>query len=55
MKKEARKRTNLFEVAESQQGFFTAKQAERAGFLNTNHGYHVKAGNWIREGRGSIA
>ena len=52
MKQEARKRTNLFEVAESQQGFFTAKQAEKAGFLNTNHGYHVKAGNWIREGRG---
>ena len=52
MKQETRKRTDLFELAESQQGFFTAKQAEKAGFLNKNHGYHVKAGNWIREGRG---
>lgn len=52
MKRTVRKRTELFELAESQQGFFTAKQAEKAGFLNKNHGYHVKAGNWIREGRG---
>ncbi len=52
MKKEARKRIDLFELAESQQGFFTAKQAGTAGFLNKNHGYHVKAGNWVREGRG---
>jgi len=52
MKQEARERTELFELAESQQGFFTAKQAEKAGFLNKNHSYHVKAGNWIREGRG---
>lgn len=42
----------LFELAESQQGFFTAKQAESAGYTKTNHSYHVKSGNWLREARG---
>lgn len=42
----------LFEIAEAQQGFFTAKQAKGAGFAENTHPYHVKAGNWIREHRG---
>ena len=42
----------LYEVAQSQQGFFTAKQAIRAGYSEKMHTYHVKAGNWIREHRG---
>lgn len=42
----------LFEIAEPQQGVFTAKQAEDAGFLQTNHAYHAKRGDWIREERG---
>ena len=42
----------LFEVAERQQGFFTAKQAKAAGFAENTHPYHVQAGNWIREHRG---
>ena len=42
----------LFEVADSQQGFFTARQAEEAGFIRSNHSYHVSAGHWIREERG---
>jgi predicted transcriptional regulator of viral defense system len=42
----------LYEVARSQQGFFTTKQAIRAGFSEKVHAYHVKAGNWIREHRG---
>ena len=42
----------LFEIAEAQEGLFTAKQAESAGFSTKNHGYHVDAGNWIREHRG---
>ena len=41
----------LFAVAESQGGYFTAKQAEEAGFDRTNHTYHVRAGNWEREHR----
>lgn len=42
----------LFEAAEQQQGFFTAKQAKAAGFAENTHPYHVQAGNWIREHRG---
>ena len=42
----------LFDVAEGQQGFFTAKQAKAAGFAENTHPYHVQVGNWIREHRG---
>jgi len=42
----------LFAIAESQGGYFTAKQAEEAGFDRTHHAYHVRAGNWQREHRG---
>jgi predicted transcriptional regulator of viral defense system len=42
----------LHEIAQSQQGFFTTKQAIRAGFSEKTHSYHVNAGNWIREHRG---
>ncbi len=42
----------LFEIAEGQQGYFTAKQAQAAGFDKKNHHYHVRSGNWIRECRG---
>ena len=42
----------LFAVAETQGGFFTAKQAEDAGFDRTHHAYHVRTGNWVREHRG---
>jgi predicted transcriptional regulator of viral defense system len=48
--KEAARR--LQEIAQSQQGFFTTKQAIRAGFAEKVHAYHVNAGNWIREHRG---
>jgi predicted transcriptional regulator of viral defense system len=43
---------NLFAIAEGQGGFFTAKQAELAGFDRTNHAYHVRTGKWEREDRG---
>lgn len=52
MKQLVERSKELFELAESQQGFFTAKQAESVGYLKTNHSYHVKAGNWLREARG---
>jgi len=42
----------LFEIAESQYGLFTAKQAISAGFKKNNHPYHVRAGNWERLWRG---
>ncbi|MEN9723734.1 MAG: hypothetical protein RJB38_1720 [Pseudomonadota bacterium] len=44
--------TNLFDLAEGQQGYFTTKQAKRAGNAENTHPYHVKAGHWIRESRG---
>jgi predicted transcriptional regulator of viral defense system len=43
---------NLYEAAEPQYGFFTAKQAKEAGYDESKHAYHVRAGNWIREHRG---
>jgi predicted transcriptional regulator of viral defense system len=48
--KEAARR--LYQVAQSQQGFFTTKQAIRSGFADKTHAYHANAGNWIREHRG---
>lgn len=51
-KKKKSPKPTLFEVAEPQEGLFTAKQAEEAGFDKRNHSYHVRAGNWIREHRG---
>lgn len=42
----------LYETACSQLGYFTARQAEKAGFRTSNHFYHVKNGSWIREERG---
>lgn len=48
--KEAAQR--LREIAQSQQGFFTTKQAIRAGYAEKVHAYHVNAGNWVREHRG---
>jgi predicted transcriptional regulator of viral defense system len=48
--REAQRR--LFEIADAQQGFFTAKQAKAAGFAENTHSYHVQVGNWIREHRG---
>ena len=43
---------SLFAIAETQGGFFTAKQAEDASFDRTHHAYHVSTGNWVREHRG---
>jgi predicted transcriptional regulator of viral defense system len=42
----------LYEIAETQDGFFTTKQAKAAGYAENTHPYHAQAGNWIREHRG---
>jgi predicted transcriptional regulator of viral defense system len=42
----------LFITAESQQGYFTAKQAKSAGYNDNTHPYHVRNGDWIRVHRG---
>lgn len=42
----------LYELAESQGGYFTANQAGKLGYGASKRNYHVGAGNWIREARG---
>jgi hypothetical protein len=42
----------LFEIAEAQQGYFTAKQAADAGYQLGSQAHHVKSGNWVRVERG---
>jgi len=45
-------REKLFEIADSQQGFFTAQQAGAAGIALSHHHRMVQSGQWVREGRG---
>lgn len=52
MRKNGKPAAALFEIAEEQQGYFTAKQAASAGYLLGSQAHHVKAGNWIRVERG---
>jgi predicted transcriptional regulator of viral defense system len=42
----------LFEMAEGQQGYFTAKQATDVGYQLGSQAHHVKSGNWVRVERG---
>ena len=42
----------LHQIAEQQQGLFTARQAIEAGFDARNHVYYLKKGHWKREYRG---
>lgn len=42
----------LHEIADSQGGYFTARQALGAGYSDRMQTYHVKTGDWIREWRG---
>ncbi len=42
----------LFEIAEQQQGYFTAKQAAEVGYQLGSQAHHVKTGNWVRAERG---
>ncbi len=42
----------LFEIAESQQGYFTSKQAKNSGYKDNTHPYHIRSGHWIRVHRG---
>jgi len=43
---------SLFAIAETQQGYFTAKQAANAGYQLGSQAHHVKSGNWLRVERG---
>lgn len=52
MNRRQRQYTILYAFAESQGGFFTARQAREAGYADNTHPYHVRTGHWIRERRG---
>jgi len=45
-------RRRLYEFAVPQGGYFTAAQAVKAGYPKQLQHYHVKRGNWVREGWG---
>ncbi|NGX54579.1 MAG: hypothetical protein KR126chlam2_00192 [Chlamydiae bacterium] len=47
-----RKQNLLYEVADRQQGFFTAKQAEGCGYSRSNFHLRLGSGEWTQEGRG---
>jgi predicted transcriptional regulator of viral defense system len=42
----------LYEIADSQGGYFTAKQAAIVGYSTRMQTYHVQTGDWEREWRG---
>jgi predicted transcriptional regulator of viral defense system len=42
----------LYRIAEPQAGYFTTKQAKKAGYTENNFLYHINAGNWIKHWRG---
>lgn len=42
----------LFEIADRQQGFFTAKQAESCGYKRSNFHLKLSSGEWTQEERG---
>lgn len=45
-------RTKLYDIAETQAGYFTASQALEAGYSRASQHYQYKTGNWRREGHG---
>lgn len=45
-------KNQLFETADRQQGFFTAKQAEECGYARSNFHLKLSSGEWTQEGRG---
>jgi|SRR6266403_3261806 len=52
MKARVEKSENLFQVAESQQGYFTSADAKKLGYDYPHQHFHVKQGNWVRVDHG---
>jgi predicted transcriptional regulator of viral defense system len=52
MESRAEKSNRLFQVAESQQGYFTSADAKKLGYDYPHQHFHVKQGNWIRVDHG---
>ena len=47
-------KNKLFEIAESQQGYFTSEQAKASGYKDNTHPYQVRSGHWVRVHRGIL-
>ena len=43
---------HLFEIVQSQQGYFTSAQAVACEYPSANHAYHLRTGSWQRAWRG---
>lgn len=52
MPKNRKASEELFEIAESQQGYFTYKQALAAGYYRKAANFYAKTGEWLRVMRG---
>ncbi len=46
------KKLRLFSIAESQNGYFTSRQAVACGFARPNFHLKLKSGEWVQEWRG---
>jgi predicted transcriptional regulator of viral defense system len=52
MQASTERQKELYQIAETQGGYFTTKQAASLGYASNKRAYHVHAGNWLREHRG---
>ncbi|MFO7870116.1 MAG: type IV toxin-antitoxin system AbiEi family antitoxin domain-containing protein [Kiritimatiellia bacterium] len=52
MKATQEKRDRLYRIAESQQGYFTTRQAKESGYTENNFQYYIKSGQWMQAVRG---
>lgn len=46
------KKTLLFEIADRQQGYFTAGQARSCGYHDSHFQRYIASGEWLKAGRG---
>lgn len=46
------KEDKLFEIADRQQGYFTAIQARKCGYFDSNFSRYLISGDWIKTGKG---
>jgi|ERR1700722_3703721 len=47
-----KKKDRLFEIADSQQGYFTSQQAVECGYPQPNFHRYTSSGEWVKERRG---
>jgi predicted transcriptional regulator of viral defense system len=46
------KEDKLFEIADRQQGYFTARQAKECGYYDSHFQRYLSSGEWVKMGRG---